>query len=220
MCGRYALIAPVDEVAAAFSAEGRPNLMPRYNIAPTTPVLALVGERRRLTFLRWGLIPSWVKDPAGFSLLINARFESIEEKPSFRHAYKRRRCVVPANGFFEWKRGPSGKQPYYVTRRDGALMAMAAIWELWSGPDGEEMETVAFITQPANDELGRIHHRMPLILRPDRLDIWLDSSLDRTAQLSAAIDQRPSGLLHCQRVSNRVNSARNEGPELVLPADA
>lgn len=215
MCGRFVLIAPVDEIETTFGSVGRPNLMPRYNIAPTTPVVAIVGAERRLTFLRWGFIPSWVKDPAAFTLLINARLETIEEKPSFRHAFKRRRCVIPADGFFEWHRAGADKQAHYVTLSDGGLIAMAGIWETWCGPDGEEMDSVALITQPANDDMRAIHHRMPLILTKDRLDIWLDPGLERSSQLMPAFDDRERGLLTCQMVSNRVNSVRNEGPDLV-----
>lgn len=219
MCGRYVLVSPTSSLVEAFSITELPNLMPRYNITPTTPVLVLVDEKRHVRHMRWGLIPSWVKDPNDFTLLINARSETVATKPSFRNAFRRRRCIVPADGFYEWLRRDGQKQPFFLSRADGAMMAMAAIWEVWMGPDGEEMESVALLTTAANDDLAPIHDRMPVILEATCYDRWLSTPETQTDALTDLFDPAPAGTLTRQAVSTRVNSARNEGVELLEPVE-
>src|SRR5262249_53981906 len=151
---------------------------PRYNVAPTQPVpiVRLVEGKRQFALVRWGLIPSWVKDPRAFSLLINARGESVCDKPAFRTAMKRRRCLFPADGFYEWKQQGTGKHPYFVRPKSGGPIAFAGLWETWTGPNGEEQETAAIMTTRANRTLSTIHDRMPVIVEPAAFDLWLDGS--------------------------------------------
>ena len=169
MCGRYSLTASPEEIRALFGYDEQPNFPPRYNIAPMQPIAIVTAEHGKRGFLlaRWGLIPSWVKDPAGFSLLINARGETAAEKPAFRGAMRHRRCLVPANGFYEWGKASSGpKQPYWVAPADGRLVAFAGIWETYAAADGSEIDTGAILTVDSNEAVAQVHHRMPIIIPP------------------------------------------------------
>lgn len=219
MCGRYALTLAQGKMAELFGLPETLDIVPRYNIAPTQPVIAIweAEARRRAHFARWGLVPGWVKDPRSFSLLINARAESMAEKPAFRDALKHGRCVVPASGYYEWHTGPDGhKQPYYISRADGAPLAMAGLYASWMGPNGEEIDSLATITVPANGQLSGIHHRMPAILSDAaQWDAWLD--VRRVSAAEAAPLARPlaDGLLAFHPVSRRVNSARDDDPGLI-----
>ena len=176
MCGRYAITTAPEAMRSLFRYPDQPNFPPRYNVAPTQPiaVVRFWEGQPRFALVRWGLIPSWVKDPRAFSLLINARGESILEKPAFRSAMRYRRCLIPADGFYEWRKDGERKRPYYVHRRGGGLIAFAGLWEAWSGPNGEEMETAAIVTTAANHTLQPVHHRMPVIVPPEAFDLWLD----------------------------------------------
>ena len=159
MCGRYAVMSAPEAIRALFGYPDQPNFPPRYNIAPTQPIaiVRLVDGKRQFALVRWGLLPPWVKDPKNFSLLINARGESLTDKPAFSAAVKRRRCLVPADGFYEWKASKAGKQPYFVRAKSGGPIAFAGLWETWMGPNGEELETAAIVTTRANRTLGDIH---------------------------------------------------------------
>ena len=191
-------------------------------MAPTQPVpiVRTVEGKRQFTLVRWGLIPAWVKDPRGFALLINARGESLDDKPAFRAALRYRRCLFPADGFYDWRREGERARPYYVRRRAGGPMAFAGLWENWMGPNGEEMETAAIVTTRANRMLATIHPRMPAIVPPEAFDLWLDSrSVDATSA-AALIAPAPEDMLEMHEVSPAVNSAANDTPDLIAPVTA
>jgi putative SOS response-associated peptidase YedK len=219
MCGRYTITSAPEAIRTLFRYEERPNFPPRYNIAPSQPipVVRMFEGRRQFVLMRWGLLPSWVKDPAAFSLLVNARGETVCDKPAFRHAMKYRRCLIPADGFYEWRAGGSGgKQPFYIHARS-APIAFAGLWETWTGPNGEEVDTAAIVTSRANGSLAEIHHRMPVIVPPEAFDLWLDClHVDaRTAQ--AIIAPAPDQLLDAWPVSTAVNRVANDDPTLLEP---
>jgi putative SOS response-associated peptidase YedK len=196
----------------------QPDFPARHNIAPTQPVpiVRLFEGKREFALVRWGLIPAWVKDPRGFSLLFNARGESAAEKPAFRNAMKRRRCLFPADGFYEWKQDGKNKQPYFVRLRGGGPMAFAGLWESWMGPNGEEVETAAIVTTTASREIAHIHDRMPVIVSPEAFDFWLDPNVD--AEMAASvIAPAPDGLLESYPVSSAVNRTANDTPDLLAP---
>jgi len=178
MCGRFALAATPEELANHFNLKRKVVIAPHYNIAPSQPVLIVKSGAYGYTLsaVRWGLIPSWSKDEKVGYKLINARAESLQEKPSFRDAFKSRRCLVPAIGFYEWKQDGKRKQPYFVKMKNGGLFAMAGIWESWQSPKGETVESCAMITTDANTIVAKLHDRMPVILPKDCYGIWLDST--------------------------------------------
>src|SRR6267154_5567299 len=218
MCGRYVIKTPPALMRQAFGYGEQPNFPPRYNVAPTQPipVVRLVDGRREFALVRWGLIPSWVKDPRGFTLLFNARGESAAEKPAFRNAMKRRRCLFPADGFYEWKQDGKNKRPYFVRLKGGGPMAFAGLWESWMGPNGEEVETAAIVTTAASRSIAHIHDRMPVIVPPEAFDFWLDPNVD--AEMAASvIAPAPDGLLESYPVSSAVNRAANDTPDLLAP---
>lgn len=221
MCGRYAATLPPEQMAELFKLLNSLDLMPRYNIAPTQPVAAIweSAGRREGHFARWGLVPGWVKDPREFPLLVNARVEGIEQKPAFRDALKHGRCVIPASGYYEWHTRPDKKkQPYYITLADGKPMALAGLYTVWSGPEGEEVDTVATITVPANPELAVIHDRMPAILVGDAaIDQWLDVRTVNAKSAAQLVLPLEPGLVKFHPVSTRVNSARIDEPNLITP---
>jgi putative SOS response-associated peptidase YedK len=221
MCGRYAVTTAPEAMRALFRYLDQPNFPPRYNVAPTQPVaiVRMVEGKREFALVRWGLIPPWVKDPRGFSLLINARGESVLDKPAFRNAMKRRRCLFPADGFYEWKREGNRKQPYFVRLKSGQPMAFAGLWETWSGPNGEELETAAIVTTAACRSIAHIHDRMPVIVAPAAFDFWLDPNVDaRTA--AAVIAPAPDAALEAYEVSSAVNRTTNDSPNLLEPLRA
>jgi putative SOS response-associated peptidase YedK len=219
MCGRYLIIMTPEAMQRLFGYPELPNFPARYNVAPTQPIpiVRMVEGKRQFTLVRWGLIPSWVKDPKGFSLLINARGESVNDKPAFRNAMKRRRCLIPADGFYEWKEEGGKKRPFVVRPRDGGPIAFAGLWECWMGPNGEEMETATIVTTDANRTLGAIHHRMPVILSPDTFDFWLDCANVDATTAAAVIAPAPEGLLEAYEISTTVNRVANDGPALLDP---
>jgi putative SOS response-associated peptidase YedK len=219
MCGRYTLISAPQAIRALFRYDELPNFPPRHNIAPTQPIMIVrvVGSRREAALVRWGLLPSWVKDPTGFALLINARGESVLDKPAFRAAMRRRRCLIPADGFYEWPRQGGAKRPHYIRRRSGAPMAFGGLWETWIGPNGEETETAAIVTTKANAALTPFHDRMPVILAPENFDAWLDPNIDGPEAMSL-IAPMPNDELEIYPVSAAVNRVANDTPELSQPA--
>jgi putative SOS response-associated peptidase YedK len=219
MCGRYTLISAPEAIRALFRYPERPNFPPRYNIAPAQPIaiVRLARGEREFALVRWGLLPSWMKDPRAFSLLINARGESVQDKPAFRAAMRRRRCLIPADGFYEWKRAGARKQPYYIRRADGAPLAFAGLWETWTGPNGEELETAAIVTTTANRQLAAIHDRMPVILEPDAFELWLDCDRVDAKTAAALIAPAREGLLELHPVSAAVNRTANDAPALIEP---
>ena len=218
MCGRYAITTVPEAIRALFGYLEQPNFPPRYNVAPTQPVpiVRMVEGKRQFALVRWGLIPSWVKDPRSFTLLINARGDTAAEKPAFRAAMKRRRGLFPADGFYEWKRDGERKRPYFVRRKGGGPMAFAGLWESWMGPNGEEQETAAIVTTTASPSITHIHDRMPVILAPEAFDFWLDPNVD--AQMAASvIAPAPDAMLEAYEVSTAVNRVANDTPDLLRP---
>lgn len=217
MCGRFAFYSPVEATAALFGARASTALEPRYNIAPTQDIASIRGDEqgsRELVMLRWGLVPFWAKDPTIGNRMINARAETVAEKPAFRAAYRRRRCLVLADGFYEWHREGSVKVPWYISLESREPFAFAGLWENWTDRDsGESLQTATLITTEANDYLSALHHRMPVILESERADRWLSG--DDTLVASAT---RDCPALSAWPVDRRVNNARNEGEDLIEPA--
>lgn len=217
MCGRFSLSSPPEEVRHHFGYDEQPNFPPRYNIAPTQPVAIVRAHEGKKQFhlVRWGLIPSWVKDPKSFTLLINARSETAHEKPAFRAAIQRRRCLIPANGFYEWQRlNPSTKRPYWVRPQKGGLIGFAAIWESWQGPEGEALDTVAVLTTAAPKSLEEIHHRVPVVIPQGRFDAWLGLDDPDQRDVQSLLITPPEALFEAVPVSVRVNAVANDDPAL------
>ncbi|MBS0243474.1 MAG: SOS response-associated peptidase [Proteobacteria bacterium] len=220
MCSRYNLMSPVEAVRAYFRLKTAETFPPRSNIAPTQPVhivrLAPSGERE-LVLVRWGLIPGWAKEPGKLSLITNARAETAAEKPSFRGALRHRRCLIPADGFYEWTGPARARIPHLFRPRGAGLMAMAGLWEHWLGADGSEMQSMAILTVAANRMVAPMHDRMPLIVSPDVFDLWLDCRSSDANPVLGLMQPAPDELLECYEVSPRLNNARNQEPELVEP---
>ena len=220
MCGRFALFTPAGELAGQFGVEIGGDLPPRYNIAPTQPVAAVrlrAGDgEREFIFLRWGLIPSWAKDMGIGSRLINARSESVTEKPSFRAAFKRRRCLIPADGFYEWRRLGEGKQPYFIRAREGRPFALAGLWERWHTSDGSAIESCTILTTTPNELVERLHNRMPVVIAPEDYESWLDPGT-RPEEGLHLLRPYPAEKMSAYPVSSFVNNPRNEGPQCIAP---
>jgi putative SOS response-associated peptidase YedK len=234
MCGRFALFTPPVRLARYFQAtlgdDVDPEQPPSWNVAPTTPVLALRAHRpagdgpleRTLTTLRWGLIPSWAKDPSAGSRLFNARAESVANRPSFSSAFTSRRVIIPADGFYEWHKLNSGaKQPHFFTRSDGEPLAMAGVaeswWEKQASDDTPPIRSCSIITTSAGPDMDGIHDRMPVILSPDAFDRWLDPEMEDTSELTSLLRPAPSGTIVHRPVGPRVGSFRNDDPQLIEP---
>jgi putative SOS response-associated peptidase YedK len=217
MCGRFVIKTSPDLVRRTFGYAEQPNFPPRYNIAPTQPipVVRICEGRRSFALVRWGLIPAWVKDPRGFSLLINARAESVLDKPAFRNAMRRRRCLIPADGFYEWKQDGERKRPYYAAARE--LVAFAGLWEPWIGPNGEEMETACIITTAANRMLRPLHDRMPVVIAPEGFDLWLDCANVDAETAAALLRPAPEDLFAAHEISTAVNRTANDSAALIEP---
>jgi putative SOS response-associated peptidase YedK len=217
VCGRYASSRRPEDLVSYFEVEEPPEevLPARWNVAPTDPVYAVVQSRegvRQLRVLRWGLVPSWSKDAKGAARMINARSESVRDKPAFRKAFAARRCLVPADGYYEWKQEGAAKQPWYLSTPDP--LAMAGLYEYWKSPDGQWLSTCTVITTTAPDELGEIHDRSPLLVPREHWGLWLDRAVADPGDL--LIPGVP-GVLDAWPVGTAVGNVRNDGPELVAP---
>lgn len=217
MCGRFAFYSPSEATAALFGVSGSLTAEARYNIAPTQYLAAIrndEGQGRELVMLRWGLVPFWAKDPSIGNRMINARVETVAEKPAYRAAYRRRRCLVLADGFYEWHKEGSVKTPYYISLESGGPFALAGLWEHWQSKETDEsLQTATLITTAANEFMATLHHRMPVILVPATADRWMagdDLQADTIAADCPALSAWP--------VNRRVNNARNEGDDLIEPA--
>jgi putative SOS response-associated peptidase YedK len=218
MCGRYMLTTPVDALRQLFLFTERPNLAPRYNIAPTqeVPIVRRTrdGTGRELIMVRWGLVPYWADDPKIGNRLINARRESVARTAAFREAYQRRRCLVPADGFFEWQKDGRTRQPLLVRRKNQAPFAFAGLWERWPQPGGGVLRSCTIITCPANKLIAPVHDRMPVILASEDYERWLDPSRADGREL---LEPYPAAELEAFPVSPRVNSPQYDGPECIAP---
>ena len=223
MCGRFFIAQAPEIFRDVFAYPERPNFPARYNVAPTQPVAVVLTERgaRHFRLMRWGFWPGWLKDPKGFPLIINARVETVQEKPTFRGALRHRRCVFLADGFYEWRREGTGraavKTPFKISRADGAPMALAGLWENWIGADGSEIDTAAIVTTGANGTMAAVHDRMPAILAPDAVAPWLDTRAVDGPEAAGLCRPCPDAWLKLEPVSARVNDARNDGADLIVP---
>jgi putative SOS response-associated peptidase YedK len=222
MCGRYCISTAPDAIRALFRYSQQPNFPARYNVAPTQPVpiVRMAEGEREFALVRWGLIPAWVKDPKDFSLLINARGETVNDKPAFKNAMKRRRCLFPADGFYEWKPVGNSKRPHFARPVAGGPIAFAGLWETWIGPNGEEMETAAIVTTEANTEMTAVHHRAPVIVPPEQFDLWLDCRNVDEHMATALIAPAPDGAMQVYEVSPAVNRVANDSAVLLEPYSA
>ena len=222
MCGRFVIISPPEALRRLFGYPEQPNMPPQHNIAPTQPVPVVILENgaRHFRLMRWGLIPAWVKDPRKFALLINARGETVLEKPAFKNAIRRRRCLIPADGYYEWQGSGKRKRPCFIHRRDGQPVGFAALAETWIGPNGEEVDTVAIVTAPASADLAVLHHRVPVTIVPDHFDRWLDCRADDTEAALALLTPPLEGEFAWHEVSTRVNRVANDDAQLILPITA
>ena len=225
MCGRYMVVTSPEAIRRLFGYPEQPNFPPRYNVAPTQPIaiVRMSEGRRQFTLVRWGLIPPWVKDPRSFALLINARAESVNEKPAFANAMKRRRCLVPANGFYEWQSEGGRKRPFVARPKGGGphgtLIAFAGLWETWTGPNGEEVETAAIITTEANREMAAVHHRAPVIVPPELFGFWLDCANVNEKDAASLFRPAPDGAMEVYEISPAVNRVVNDSAQLLEPYD-
>jgi putative SOS response-associated peptidase YedK len=216
MCGRYLLYSSTDSLARAFGLdlEAPPNLEPRYNVAPTqeVPIIKYVDGARWLERARWGLIPSWAKDASLGAKMINARSETVHEKPAFRHAFRARRCLVPADGFYEWTSEKGTKQPWLLEPAAGGPIGFAGLFEHWKSPEGETIRSCTILTTDASADIHHLHHRMPVILPPEAYDDWLGGPAERAR---ARLRPAPVGTLRVRPVDRRVNKVEHDDPGLV-----
>src|SRR5215213_9065751 len=222
MCGRFVITSPPAALRQIFGYLEQPNFPPRHNIAPTQPVPVVTLENgvRHFRLMRWGLLPAWVKDPGKFTLLINARAETAVEKPAFKNAIRRRRCLIPADGYYEWQGSERPKRPYFIHRRDSAPFGLAGLAETWMGPNGEELDTVAIVTAAACADLGVLHHRVPVTIAPGDFARWLDCSDDSAENVMALLRAPSEGEFAWHPVSMRVNRVANDDAQLILPITA
>jgi putative SOS response-associated peptidase YedK len=222
MCGRFVITSPPAALRQLFGYPEQPNFPPRYNIAPTQPIPVAIVENgvKHFRLMRWGLLPAWVKDPRKFSLLINARAETVLEKPAFKNAMKRRRCLIPADGYYEWQSSEGRKRPHFIHRRDGSPIGLAGLAETWIGPNGEELDTVAIVTAPASADLATLHHRVPVTITPGDFDRWLDCAVYDAEMALGLLTAPDEGEFVWHEVSVRVNRVANDDAQLVLPITA
>jgi putative SOS response-associated peptidase YedK len=227
MCGRFAFYSPHEAVVRLFGVAGdAPEIEPRYNIAPTTYIPAvreppeIAAGGRQLAMLYWGLVPAWAKEKSIGARMINARGETLREKPSFRNAYQRRRCLVLADGYYEWQRSATAKQPYFIRMASGEPFAIAGLWEAWRDPSsGDPLESCTLVTTSPAPTIAHIHDRMPVILSPGDYAEWLDPRNTDVERLDRLLAPNTAAPLVAQAVSRLVNNARNQGPRLIEPAD-
>jgi putative SOS response-associated peptidase YedK len=222
MCGRFVITSPPAALRQIFGYIEQPNFPPRHNIAPTQPIPVVIVENgiRHFRLMRWGLLPAWVKDPRKFTLLINARAETVLEKPAFKNAMKRRRCLIPADGYYEWQVSDKRKRPHFIHRRDGQPIGLAGLAETWIGPNGEELDTVAIVTAPASPDLAVLHHRVPVTIEPGDFERWLDCGADNAEKVMALLVAPGEGCFVWHEISTRVNRATNDDAQLILPITA
>ena len=221
MCGRFILASPPHIVRDLLDVEVRENFPARYNIAPTQPIaIARMSEthQREFALVRWGFVPSWAKkdyfEKVGTKPLINARGETVADKPTFRNAFKRRRCLIPADGFYEWRTEKGARQPYLIRPAEGGLFAFGGIWETASDPDGGEIDTAAIITTEAGPDITPLHNREPIVIAKNDFDLWLDEDERRAREAQSLIKTPAKGFWTYHQVSKAVNNARNEGEAL------
>jgi putative SOS response-associated peptidase YedK len=226
MCGRYTLTSPAQAIADVFGldtaeVDALEASAPRHNIAPGQDVWIVRADRagveRELRLVRWGLVPSWADSPAPAATMINARVETVAEKPAFRKAFQRRRCIVPADGFYEWQRRSGGSQPFWIGGRDHRPFGMAGLWEIWRGAGDARIESCTILTTAPNDLVAPLHDRMPVILAPDDFAVWLDPRETDVERLRSVLRTAPSDALVMHPVSTRVNDPRNDDPDCSTP---
>jgi putative SOS response-associated peptidase YedK len=223
MCGRFTLATSARQVAEHFGLAEVPELSPRYNIAPNQSIAIVRRTTEReapiLEFRRWGLIPSWAKDPGIGSRMINARAETAAEKPAFRAAFRRRRCLVPADGFYEWKPHPKRRRPHHVRLAAGELFSLAGLFEAWKSPEGEAIESCTLLTTAANAVVGALHDRMPIVVDPEHYPRWLDPELQDPDSVLSLTGTGISDRLRFHAVDFRVNNPRNDDPSCIEPIE-
>src|SRR3954469_19009669 len=219
MCGRFVITSTPEALRRLFGYIDQPNFPPRYNVAPTQPVPVVIMENgiRQFRLMRWGFVPGWVKDPRGFALLINARAETVVDKPAFRNALRRRRCLIPADGYYEWSQSQARKRPYFIHARDGQPFGFAALAETWIGPNGEELDTVAILTTAAGPDLAVLHPRVPVTIAPNDFERWLDCSNDDVDAAMPLLAPPAAGEFVWHEVSTRVNRTAHDDAKLILP---
>ena len=217
MCGRFTLRSSPERVKREFQLQEEPSFEARFNIAPAQSILAVrqTEDEREAAPLKWGLIPSWAKDDSMSARLINARSETVVEKPAFREAFKRRRCIIPADGFYEWKREGGRKQPFFFSMRDGRLFGFAGLWDRWRDEGGKVIESCTILTTEANEVLRPVHDRMPVILHPETYDQWLDEDARAVESLRELLGPYPATEMTARPVSTQVNSPRSQGEDLI-----
>ena len=220
MCGRYCLSAPAETIVEVFGIDRLPEYLPRYNIAPTTPILGIraQNELRSASTFRWGLIPFWADNPKGTAPLINARSETAHTKPSFKAALQHRRLLLPVSGFFEWVRDGAQKTPFYFQPNHGELFAFGGLWERWFDLDGTEVQSATILTTAANTMMQPYHHRMPVIVPEAHWAEWLDPKIKHTQLNPTIMEPAPDPFLRATQVTAHVNRVANQGPECVHPA--
>lgn len=218
MCGRFVIAADAQTLLRAFDLATLPEVPPRYNLAPTQAAPVITNEApREIQMFRWGLIPSWAKDISIGSKLINARCEGLEDKPSFRAAFRRRRCLVPVSGFYEWQALAGGKQPMYITLSDHPVFALAGLWEVWRDAEGRPLHTFTILTTDANAFMAPIHNRMPVIVRPEDYALWLSPGEAPAAALREVFAPFDAGQMAACPVSTRVNRPAEDDASLITP---
>ena len=221
MCGRFAQTTPSEDLVRLFKLVMGLDLGPRFNIAPTQEALIIRGhtDGRRAHLHKWGLVPPWSKDLKMAARMINARSETVFDKPSFKTPARHHRCIFPVSGFYEWRRTETGKDPYLFTDPQGDPLPLAGIWSVWMGPDGSEVPTASILTTQANKDLSGLHHRMPVILDEAGMDTWLNPSITSAEHLRPLLVPAPDQRLNTKAVSRYVNNVRNEGRDCWMDAD-
>jgi len=222
MCGRFVLMSPGKLLAERLELEEKPDLEPRYNIAPSqpVPVIRVISSRRELSMLRWGLIPFWAKDPKIGYKMINARSESVGEKPAFRSAFRQRRCLILADGFYEWDRSKKPKRPYLFRMKDEKPFAFAGLWEHWQGAEGDTIESCTILTTDANDLVAALHDRMPVILSPGHYASWIDPDQKNPEMLRELLVPYPADEMEAYPVTTKVNKPTYDEPDCITPSTA